>query len=268
MTPWATEAQLRQYVSGIALPLMSGNHLAGVFVIYAAEPDAFGPEELELLSELGGDISYGLSAIETRAAHEASITRLARALEQTIQAIASTVEMRDPYTAGHQRRVAVLAELIARDLHMPEERVHGLRLASIVHDLGKINIPAEILSKPGKLTTIEFDFIKTHPQVGYDILKSVEFPWPIADIVLQHHERLDGSGYPSGLKGEAILLEARILAVADVIDSMISHRPYRPARGLDVALAEIEQGSGRLYDAAVVRACVALIRTGKVNLGV
>jgi PAS domain S-box-containing protein/putative nucleotidyltransferase with HDIG domain len=268
MTPWAMEAQQRQYASAIALPIWSGDRLAGVFVIYATETDAFGPEELELLSELGSDISYGLSALETRTAHEVSITRLARALEQTVQAIASTVEMRDPYTAGHQRRVAVLAESIARELHLPEERVHGLRLASIVHDLGKINIPAEILSKPGKLTAIEYEFIKTHPRVGYDILKSVEFPWPIADIVLQHHERLDGSGYPDGLKGDGILLEARILAVADVVDSMISHRPYRPARGLEVTLAEIQENSGRLYDAAVVQACVALIRSGKVNLDV
>jgi PAS domain S-box-containing protein len=191
--------------------------------------------------------------------------RLERALEGTVAAVANTIEMRDAYTGGHQRRVTSLSEAIAREMGLSADRIHGLRLAGTVHDLGKINIPAEILSKPGKLTAIEYEFIKTHPRVGYDILKPVEFPWPIADIVLQHHERLDGSGYPNGLKGDAILLEARILAVADVVESMLSHRPYRPALGIEAALDEIQHGRGKLYDPAVVDACVMLFRSGKIK---
>jgi PAS domain S-box-containing protein len=186
--------------------------------------------------------------------------RLGRSLEETIRAVALTVEMRDPYTAGHQRRVAELTVAIATELGLPKEQVHGLYLASIIHDLGKIHIPAEILSKPGKLTDIEFSFIKTHPQAGYDILKDVEFPWPIAQIVLQHHERLDGRGYPQGLKAEQILLEARILAVADVIEAMASHRPYRPALGLDAALNEIAKNRGTQFEPVVADACVRLFR--------
>lgn len=189
--------------------------------------------------------------------------RLQKSLEQSIQTIADTVEARDPYTAGHERRVGMLAVAIARELGLAEERIHGIRLAASIHDLGKIRIPAEILSKPGKLTDIEFMLLKTHPQAGYDILKDVDFPWPIAMIVYQHHERLDGSGYPQGLKGEAILLESRIMAVADVIEAMASHRPYRPSMGIEIALAEIERGCGIVYDPAVVDACVKLFHEGR-----
>jgi putative nucleotidyltransferase with HDIG domain len=184
-------------------------------------------------------------------------------MEDTVQAIAATVEMRDAYTAGHQQRVAVLAAAIANEMGLSADAIHGLRLASLVHDLGKIHIPAEILSRPGKLTSIEYELIKSHPQSGYEILKPITFPWPIAEIVLQHHERLDGSGYPKGLKGDAILLEARILAVADVVEAMTSHRPYRSALGLDAALQEIRQGSGTLYEAAAVEACLILMRDGR-----
>ena len=222
---------------------------------------------MQLLSELANDISFGLSSLRTRADRETALRRLERAMEETVQVIASTVEMRDAYTAGHQRRVAKIAEAIAKEMGLSDDRVHGLRLASIVHDVGKINIPAEILSKPGKLSRFEYELIKTHPQAGYDILKPVEFPWPIADMVLQHHERLNGSGYPKGLKGDAILLEARIIAVADVLEAMISHRPYRPARGVDLALAEIQQGSGKLYDPAVVEACLKAAASGHIDLG-
>ena len=195
---------------------------------------------------------------EKKRQHDAE--RLQQSLEATIHAVASTIEMRDAYTAGHQRCVADLAAAIAKELGLPEEQIHGLHLAGTVHDLGKIHIPAEILSKPGKLTDIEFGFIKTHPQAGYDILKDVEFPWPIADIVRQHHEKLDGSGYPQGLKGAQILLESRIMAVADVIEAMASHRPYRPALGIEAALEEILKHRGTQFDPAVVDACVALFR--------
>lgn len=183
-----------------------------------------------------------------------------------VTAIAATVEMRDPYTAGHQRRVACLATAIARELQLPEVQIEGINLASMVHDLGKIRVPAEILSKPGRLSDLEFGLIKLHAQTGYDILKSIDFPWPIAKIVLQHHERMDGSGYPSGLKGKEMLLESRILAVADVVEAMISHRPYRAALGVDAALNEIVGQKDVLYDAAVVDACLTLYRERGFNL--
>jgi putative nucleotidyltransferase with HDIG domain len=177
-----------------------------------------------------------------------------------ITAIGATIEMRDPYKAGHQRRVANLATAIARKLQLPEEQIEGLNLACVVHDVGKIRIPAEILSKPGRLSELEFNLIKLHAETGYEILKSIEFPWPIAQTVLQHHERLDGSGYPHGLKTEEILLEARILSVADVVEAMMSHRPYRAGLGIDAALEEITQHSRQLYDPVVVDACLRLFR--------
>jgi PAS domain S-box-containing protein/putative nucleotidyltransferase with HDIG domain len=189
-----------------------------------------------------------------------SYDRLSRALEGIIRAMSVTIEMRDPYTAGHQRRVSKLACAIARQIGLPDTQIEGIRMAGEIHDIGKIYVPAEILSKPGKLTDIEFTIIKTHSQVGYDILKNIEFPWPIADIVVQHHERLDGSGYPAHLKGDAILLEAHIIIVADVVEAMSSHRPYRPSRGIDKAIKEITQNKGILYDATVVDHCVRLFR--------
>ena len=183
-------------------------------------------------------------------------------LLESVAAIAATVEMRDPYTSGHQRRVADLAVLIGRELGMDAHRLEGLQIAGVVHDVGKIRIPAEILTKPGKLEAVEYAFIKTHARTGYDILKHLHFPWPIADMVVQHHERLDGSGYPQGLKGEAILLEARILAVADVVESMATSRPYRKAVGVEAAIAEIDSGRGTRYDTAVVDAFTALHQRG------
>ncbi|MGQ9780365.1 MAG: HD domain-containing phosphohydrolase [Bacillota bacterium] len=189
-----------------------------------------------------------------------SLARLRKAIEGTIKAMALIVEIRDLYTAGHQRRVARLAKRIAMEMGLPAEQILGIKLAATIHDIGKIAIPAEILSKPGRINHIERDFIKTHPQIGFDILKSIDFPWPLAQIVLQHHERLDGSGYPTGLKDDEIMLEARILAVADVVEAMSSHRPYRPALGIREALAEIEKHAGTLYDRAVVRLCVHLCK--------
>ncbi len=187
-----------------------------------------------------------------------AIDRLHSVLEHTIYAFASTIEKRDPYTAGHQRRVAQLALVIAEEMGLPREECRGIYMAGLVHDIGKISVPAEILSKPGRLTDVEFGMLKAHPQVGYDILKEVDFPWPLAEIVLQHHERLDGSGYPQGLKDGEILLGARILAVADVVEAMASHRPYRPALGIDVALEEISRGKGIFYDPRVVDTCIRL----------
>lgn len=187
----------------------------------------------------------------------------ARNLEKTLQGIiratARMVEVRDPYTAGHQERVAELAEAIAREMGLEESQVQAVNFASVIHDLGKIAVPPEILNKPGRLSEIEMELIKTHSQVGYDILKGIEFPWPVAEIILQHHEKIDGSGYPRGLKGEQILLEARIICVADVIEAISSHRPYRPALGMEVALREIRANAGKLYDPKVVEHCLNLI---------
>ncbi|MBW6486433.1 MAG: HD-GYP domain-containing protein [Syntrophobacterales bacterium] len=186
-------------------------------------------------------------------------------MNTTIQVMVSAVEARDPYTAGHQIRSADLARAIATEMGLPEEKIQGIRMAGSIHDIGKISIPAEILSKPTKLTDIEFAMIKEHAQRGFELLKDVESPWPLAEIVLQHHERMDGSGYPGKLKGEEILIEARILSVADVVEAMASHRPYRPALGIDAALAEIENNRGIFYDNAVADACLRLFRVKGAN---
>jgi HD-GYP domain-containing protein (c-di-GMP phosphodiesterase class II) len=172
----------------------------------------------------------------------------------------SAVEMRDPYTAGHQLRAANLACAIATEVGLPKEKIDGIRMAGSIHDIGKISIPAEILSKPTKLTNVEFSLIKEHSRSGYEILKDVESQWPLAQIVYQHHERMDGSGYPRNLKGDEIIIEARIMAVADVVEAMASHRPYRPGLGIDSALAEIEKNKGTLYDNNIADACLRLFR--------
>lgn len=189
-----------------------------------------------------------------------TLEKLRNILGGTIRAMALTVETRDPYTAGHQRRVVNLARAIADEMGLPEEQIDGIRVAGAIHDLGKISVPAEILSKPGRITDIEFSLIKAHPQVGYDILKTIEFPWPVAQIVLQHHERMDGSGYPNGIKGKDIILEARVLSVADVVEAMSSHRPYRAALGVEKALEEIKKKKVILYDPEVVNACLGLFK--------
>ncbi|MCG7912106.1 MAG: response regulator [Candidatus Thiodiazotropha taylori] len=188
------------------------------------------------------------------------LEKFKNSLEKTVIVVSATLEKRDPYTAGHQRNVSELAVSIAKELALSDEMISGIRLGSIIHDIGKINIPSEILTRPGKLSDLEFEMIKTHPLHGSEILKDVEFPWPIAEMVLQHHERLDGSGYPNRLKGDEILLEAKIIAVADVVEAMSSHRPYRPSLGIEVALKEIENGSGRLFDEKAVSACINLFR--------
>ena len=266
--PWRDEALKHGYAASIALPLRNGdNTIFGILNVYAAEVNAFSPAEIALLEEMAGDLAFGVRSLHTR--HERDLAleqsrqhleKLRNSLEDTVRAIATIVEMRDPYTAGHQVRVADLAAAIARQIGLPDEQVHAIHLAGVVHDLGKIKVPAEILSKPGKITDLEFGLIKVHPQAGYDILKGINFPWPIAQMVLQHHERLDGSGYPQGLKGDATLLEARILAVADVVEAISAHRPYRPGLGIEVALEEITKNRGKFYDLQAVDACLALFR--------
>ncbi len=191
-----------------------------------------------------------------------SYAKVRRMFDDIVNVLASTIELRDPYTAGHQRRVAELVAALGSELGLPPEELNGLRIAGLVHDVGKVIVPAEILSKPGQLSELEMYLVRAHPEAGFNVLRGIDFPWPVAEIVYQHHERLDGSGYPRGLKGDAVLFEARILAVADVVEAMSSHRPYRPALGIEAALAEIQTGKGRLYDPQVVDACVSLFRKG------
>lgn len=195
-----------------------------------------------------------------------NLDKLGRAMDGIVKAMSVAVELRDPYTAGHQERVAALADAIGRRMGLSEDEVSGLRMASVIHDLGKLAVPAEILCKPGKLSPLEYEMVKNHVQAGYDILKRIEFPWPVAEIVLQHHERVNGSGYPNGLTGEDILLQARIVAVADVYETIASHRPYRPSLGTETAVEEIRKQSGTLYDRRVADACLALVEKERFRL--
>jgi putative two-component system response regulator len=215
--------------------------------------------DLELVSRTYRDMLEVMVAERTENL-QSTLGKLERTLDGVIHAMALTIEKRDPYTAGHQERVAHLACSMARTMDLGAEQVKGLGMAAHIHDLGKIRVPSEILSKPGQLSDIEFALIKTHPKVGYDILRPIEFPWPVAEIVYQHHEKMDGSGYPRGLSGSEILLEAKIIAVADVVEAMAFHRPYRAALGIDKALTEIVRGKGRFFDPEVVKACLAVFK--------
>jgi PAS domain S-box-containing protein len=206
---------------------------------------------------LYSDITEKKRIEELNAVH---VAKLEAAFMQTVEAITALSAMRDPYTAGHERRVAEIAVAIGAEMGLDAHRQQGLRVAGYLHDVGKINAPAEILSKPGALSAAEFALVKEHARAGYDVLKNVEFPWPVALVALQHHERIDGSGYPQGLKGDEIILEARIVAVADVVEAIASHRPYRAALGIEKSLAEIERGRGTAFDADVVDACLRLFR--------
>ena len=191
--------------------------------------------------------------------HE-SLKKLRTAMESVVEAMALAIDKRDPYTSGHQKRVSILADAIAEEMGLPKDQIEGVRMAAMIHDVGKNAIPVQILSKPVKLTRLEMEMIKEHSQMGYDILKGIEFPWPVAQMVLQHHERIDGSGYPQGLSGDEIYLGAKILGVADVVEAMASHRPYRASLGLDKAMEEISKNRGVLYDPDVVDAALRFLR--------
>ncbi len=222
---------------------------------------------VSLVRDEAGEPLHFFAMVENLSERKRAEHDLRLALSATIEAIAATVETRDPYTAGHQRRVADLAAAIAREMKLPADTVEGIHFGALIHDLGKIQVPAELLSKPTKLTKLEFELIKTHPQTGYEIVRNIKFPWKVAEMVHQHHERLDGSGYPQGLTGEAIALEARVLAVADVVEAMASHRPYRPGLGTDAALKEVAARRGTWFDPAAVDACLAIFRDGRFSFG-
>lgn len=253
--------------AAVALPVPVGAQTSLAIVIHDSDPDAFGEPEISILDTLAKDIGYGLLVVDSvqhyntaESGRVAALGRLDAALVEAVTALSAAIEKRDPYTAGHQRRVAELAVAIARELGLATEQVKGVQLGSLMHDIGKIGIPAEILAKPGALSAVEREFINTHPQVGYDIVEHINLNWPIGRIVMEHHERLDGSGYPKALKAADICLEARIVGVADVVEAMMSHRPYRPALGMEAALEEITTHRGTRFDPAVVDACVRILR--------
>jgi putative nucleotidyltransferase with HDIG domain len=257
---WRAEAMRRGYRSSVSLPLLHEGTVVGALNVYADRDDAFGTEEMAFLTEVAGDIGVGLRGLYLEQKLEHSLASAERMLSGTVQAIGVMAEIRDPYTAGHQRRVADLATAVGKEMGLSSDCLEGLHIAGLLHDVGKIAVPAEILTKPGKLSEYEFEIIKSHPGIGQQILKGVAFPWPVVDAVVQHHERLDGRGYPDHLKGEAIIAEARILAVSDVVEAMSSHRPYRAALGVDKALEEIARGASAGYDGDVVEACLRLFR--------
>jgi PAS domain S-box-containing protein len=253
--------------SSVSVPLCIEDSWKGALIVYAARPNAFEAAPIEVFQRLSEQIVHGVRALEQQMALHArqvelakAQDKLAEALTAAVTAIVTAMELRDPYTAGHESRVAEIACAIGMEMGFGEQQLQGLRMAAMVHDIGKISIPSEILTKPAKLSKKEYDLIKTHPEAGYSILRDIPFTWPVAEIVRQHHEKLDGSGYPYGLKVDAILPEAKILAVADIVEAMASDRPYRAKLGLEVALAEIQALSGTLLDADVVRVCTNLFR--------
>jgi len=265
-----TECPLAQEYSGRGTMTIRLEHSGKVYGFASVSIPTYladNQEEKSLFKEVVGDIAFAIHDIvldKERKKAEEKLQETHQKLKKTMDAVIDTmskiIEVKDPYTAGHQHRVSQLAKAIAKELNLSPDKIEGIRIASLIHDIGKISVPTEILSKSTKLTDIEFSLIKGHSQIGYDILKSIDFSYPIAQIVLQHHERLNGSGYPHNLKDDEILLEARILGVADVVEAMSSHRPYRSAKGIDAALEEISQNRGILYDPEVVDACLGLFK--------
>lgn len=265
---WRERAREFGIRSAIACPIPDGATEVpyGSLLVYSKIPNAFGDAEVQLFQSLANEIGFGLRSIERQhklddQIYEKELTqeRLATSLRATIEAMSKTMEWRDPYTAGHQKRVAMISMAIGRQLGWDEERIQAIYMAAMVHDIGKMAVPSEILTKPSRLTDLEMQLVQGHVEAGYQILKDIPFPWPIAEMVHQHHERLDGSGYPNKLVGDQICEEARVLAVADTIEAMATHRPYRPAKGLVAALDEIKAESGNKLDARVVEAALKLV---------
>lgn len=264
---WRERARRNGIRSILAVPFPPDQGLHGALAVFAADPKAFEGKAIEVFERLVSQMGYGLHALHQEQLLDAERSRLDEAQRQlttaltaTVTAMSVTMEMRDPYTAGHQTRVAQISDAIGKELGWDENRLTGLRLAAQIHDIGKISIPIEILMKPVQLTTTEHAMIKTHPETAYAILKDIPFNWPIADIVRQHHEKMDGSGYPLGLTADGILPESKVLAVADIVEAMSSSRPYRPALGLDAALAEVEKQAGTTLNPEAVQACLRLFR--------
>jgi putative nucleotidyltransferase with HDIG domain len=250
----------------LLVPLKNNGKLSGMLLLSSKlSHEPYSNEERRLLRMVSTEVAVNIDNANQYENIKLKHSELEKAIAGVIHAVSLVVETRDPYTAGHQRRVAELARAIAREMGLPEWQIMGIHISGLLHDVGKVAVPTEILSKPGKINQYEFSIIKNHPQVGYEILRRIDFPWPVTKAVLQHHERLNGSGYPQGLAGEDIILEAKILGVADVVEAMSSHRPYRPALGLERALQEISQASGILYDSEVVDACLRLLKKNKLE---
>lgn len=263
--PWWPREFKSRYARGFKVVLREGCSRQEILFIskmeeeFWVEVDAkpiFSNGELKYLIVNWFDIT-NRKAIENNL--KISYLKLKKTLEGTINTLAAIVETKDPYTSGHQKRVSKLAVAIAGELGLDSKTIEGIRTAAVIHDIGKINIPASILSKPGRLSDIEYEMIKTHSQIGYEMIRQIEFPTPIAEIILQHHERLNGSGYPRRLKGKDTMFEAKILAVADVVEAMSSYRPYRPPLGFGAAIEEIKKYKGKLYDPQIVDTCVKVI---------
>ncbi len=254
------QALLRNQIE-LLVPLKTGDKLVGVLLLgNKFSGEHYSTEDRQLLQAVSREVAVSIKNARVYESMQRKHDELQEAMDGIIHAMSLVVETRDPYTAGHQRRVADLACAIAKEMGLLERHIKGIRIVGLLHDVGKLVVPAEILIKPGKLNQSEFGIVKSHPKVGYDILERIEFPWPVNQAILQHHERLDGSGYPDGLSGEDITLDARILGVADVVEAISSHRPYRPALGLGSALEEISKGRDVLYDPKVVDACLRLFQ--------
>jgi putative nucleotidyltransferase with HDIG domain len=260
---WRNEALYRDYRAMAVVPLICDKKIIGNLNVYSGMENSFKNQETKFLKEVANDIAIGIRSIRYEKELEINYINTKRALYETIDSIALISERRDSYTAGHQKRVAVLTRALAKEMKLDANMIEGIYLISLLHDIGKMFIPLSILSKPACLSEAEIMLIQSHSKEGYDILKNIEFPWPVAKTILQHHERIDGSGYPYRLKDKDILLEAKILAVADTIEAMSSHRPYRPAVGLDKALKEISKNKGVLYDSLIVDVCINLFKNKK-----
>jgi putative nucleotidyltransferase with HDIG domain len=271
--PFRDRARRSGIGSNASIPFSIARGRSGVLAVYAAHPHAFESEAIEVFQHLAEEIGHGIRSIEQEKClldEQMQTARMRIQLNEALSAMVSPIiaamEMRDPYTSGHQSRVADIAVAIGKEMGWSEERLVGLRVAALVHDIGKISIPVEILTKPGQLNPGERLMINAHSETGHTILRGIPFAWPIAEIVRQHHEKLDGSGYPFGLKGDAILPEAKVLTVADIVEAMASDRPYRRAMDLNLVLEEIERQSGRLLDAEAVRICAILFREGRISV--
>ncbi|MDR3687343.1 MAG: HD domain-containing protein [Coriobacteriia bacterium] len=269
---WKRAALARGFHASLDLPICVDGVVVGALEMWGREVNTFGDDERQLFEELADSIGFGISsqrAHRTTKRASQSLGLASMRLEQMVmdvtEAIGRVVEVRDPYTQGHQERVARLAKMIAGEMGLSGDDMVAIEVTGLVHDVGKMKVPVEILAKPDRLDETQYAIVKQHSQAGYEILKDIAFPWPVADIVLQHHERMDGTGYPNGLVGDQIGILARILGVADVVEALSSHRPHRPAIGLDAAIEEIKRGNGA-FDPAVVEACVRLYEQGRIEL--
>lgn len=261
--PWRSTAAKYGFQTSVSVPIRLDGRVIAALSVYSCSEKRFDDEEVKLLEEFSSHLGLAIRMKRTEADRDSMTGALQSSSLNIVTAVSATIEKRDPYTAGHQSRVSELAVRIAEKLGWDQARTEGLRLGALIHDIGKIYVPSEILNRPGRLTSGEFAVIKTHPEVGADILKGIKFPWPIQEMILQHHERIDGTGYPRGLKGDEILPEAKILAVADVIEAITSHRPYRPGHGIDLAKKELTDRKGAAYAPDIVDACLAVIDEDK-----